>query len=148
MTYTKTMMHMFDGFNDIIRLEKGEWLIESLEKFVQTSNPELPGAWISGLGGAQEATIGFYDLEQREYIWQTFSDLREVVSLTGNIAFDESGKPLFHLHGVFSDRQFQTVGGHVKDLKAGATLELFIHRTYKSLQRKQDDETGLRLLEL
>lgn len=140
------MVHLFDGFNDIIRLEKGERLLESLEKFVQEN--ELPGAWISGLGGAQEVTLGFYDLVKKEYQWQTFEGLREVVSLTCNIAFDESGKPVFHLHGVFGDVKFQTVGGHVKDLVAGATLELFIHRTYKPLRRKSDNGTGLKLLDL
>lgn len=140
------MTHMFDGFNDIIRLQKGERLIESLEKFVQGN--KLPGAWVSGLGGAQEVTLGFYELEKKEYHWQTFSDLREVVSLTGNIAFDPEGKLALHLHGVFGDQQFQTIGGHVKDLVAGATLELFIHRTYKPLSRKLDDQIGLPLLEL
>jgi len=120
--------------------------MEVLEKFVQEN--EVPGAWISGLGGAQAVTLGFYDLEKKEYQWQTFEGLREVVSLTGNIALDEAGKPIFHLHGVFGDRKFQTVGGHVKDLVAGATLELFIHRTYKPLKRKSDAETGLSLLDL
>lgn len=137
---------MFDGFNDIIRLEKGESLVNSLEKFIQ--NTELPGAWVSGLGGAKEVTLGFYDLEKKIYQWQTFDGLREVVSLTGNIGFGENGRPVFHLHGVFGDRQFQTIGGHVKDLVVGATLELFIHRTYKRLQRRPDGATGLSLLDL
>jgi predicted DNA-binding protein with PD1-like motif len=137
---------MFDGFNDIIRLQKGERLMEALEKFMQEN--ESPGAWISGLGGAQAVTLGFYDLDKKEYQWQTLEGLREVVSLTGNVAFDEADKPAFHLHGVFGDREFQTIGGHVKDLVAGATLELFIHRTYKPLKRKSDAETGLSLLDL
>lgn len=140
------MTHLFDGFNDIVRLQKGERLIESLETFVQDN--ELPGAWINGLGGTLEVTLGFYDLDKKQYHWQTFDGLREVVSLTGNIAFDEAGKPQFHLHGVFGDPTFQTIAGHVKDLTAGATLELFIHRTYKPLHRKPDDETGLPLLDL
>ncbi len=120
--------------------------MEALEKFMQEN--ELPGAWLSGLGGALEATLGFYDLEKKEYQWQTFEGLREVASLTGNIAFDETGKPVFHLHGVFSDQKYQTIGGHVKDLVAGATLELFVHRTYKPLHRKPDPETGLSLLDI
>lgn len=146
MTYTKRMNHVFDGFNDVIRLQKGERLMGCLEKFVQEN--ELPGAWVSGLGGASDLTLGFYDLDKKEYQWQMFDGLREVVSLTGNISFDEDGRPVFHLHGVFGDRQFQTIGGHVKDLTAGATLELFIHRTYKPLRRKADGDTGLELLDL
>ncbi len=137
---------MFDGFNDIIRLQKGERLSDAIKQFVDEN--ELPGAWLSGLGAAQEVTIGFYDLGKKEYHWQTFEGLREVVSLSGNLASDENGDMVFHLHGVFSDREFKTIGGHVKDLVAGATLELFVHRTYKPLARKFDPETGLSLLDL
>lgn len=140
------MMHMFDGFNDIIRLQKGERLLAALEQFVAEN--ELPGAWISGLGGAQQVTLGFYDLDQKEYRWQTFDGLREVLNLAGNITFDEAGKPVFHLHGTFGDANYQAIGGHVKDLVAGATLELFIHRTYKPLRRVNNPEAGLPLLEL
>lgn len=137
---------MFDGFNDVIRLQKGERLSDAIKQFV--SKNELPGAWLSGLGAAQEVTIGFYDLDKKEYHWQMFEGLREVVSLTGNLAADESGAMVFHLHGVFSDREFKTIGGHLKDLVAGATLELFVHRTYKPLARKPDTETGLSLLNI
>jgi predicted DNA-binding protein with PD1-like motif len=55
---------------------------------------------------------------------------------------------MFHLHGVFSDRDYQTVGGHVKDLVAGATVELFIHRAYKPIHRKTDPNAGLQTLDL
>jgi predicted DNA-binding protein with PD1-like motif len=137
---------MFDGFNDVIRLQKGERLSEAIQQF--TKEAKLEGAWLSGLGAATEVTIGFYDLDKKEYHWQTFQDTREVVALSGNLARNEKGEMVFHLHGVFADDQFQTVGGHVKDLVAGATLELFVHRTYKPLKRKQDPAVGLPLLDL
>jgi predicted DNA-binding protein with PD1-like motif len=141
------MHYMFDGFNDVIRLQKGERLSEALEQF--TAQAKLPGAWLSGLGAASEMTLGFYDLDKKGYHWQTFNGLYEVDSLTGNLALNEEGKLVFHLHGVFSARDFQTVGGHVKDLVAGATLELFVHRTYQPLKRsKADPEVGLPLLDL
>lgn len=137
---------MFDGFNDIIRLEKGERLSEAMEHLSHETN--VRGGWLNGLGGAQEVTLGFYDLEKKEYQWKTFTGLREVLSLTGNLARDDSDKFVFHLHGVFGDPQFQTIGGHVKDLIVGATLEIFLHRTYKPLNRKPDAATGLNLLDI
>ena len=51
-------------------------------------------------------------------------------------------------NGVFADDEYQTVGGHVKDLVAGATVELFIHRSHQPMRRKHDDDTGLQLLDL
>lgn len=140
------MKYSFDGFNYLVRLDKGEQLAASLERFAAETNIE--GAWVNGLGAATSATLGFYDLEAKEYRWREFEGLREIVSLTGNLAYDEDGRFMSHLHGVLSDHEFATVGGHVKDLTAGATVELFIHRAYQPTRRKLDDNTGLKTLDL
>lgn len=140
------MVYSFDGFNYLIRLDKGEKLAESLEKFA--AETKIEGAWVNGLGGCLQATLGFYDLDKKEYRWQQFDGLREVLSLTGNLAYDEDGKFVFHLHGVLGDDKYQTIGGHVKDLAAGATLELFIHRAYQPTRRKLGSSVGLKVLDL
>lgn len=140
------MTYNFDGFNYLIRLDKGEFLSKSLEQFVNET--KIEGAWVSGIGAVLEATVGFYDLDTQEYHWQTFTDLREMTSLNGNLAFDESNAFIYHLHGVFSDRQFQVMGGHIKDLIAGGTIELFIHRAYQPTRRKIDPTVGLQILDL
>lgn len=140
------MKYSFDGFNYLIRLDKGEKLAESLERFAAETNIE--GAWVNGLGAATTATLGFYNLETKEYQWREFEGLHEIVSLTGNLAYDEDSKLVFHLHGVLSDHEFTTVGGHVKDLTAGATVELFIHRAYQPTRRKLDESVGLKTLDL
>jgi len=140
------MRYSFDGFNYLIRLDKGERLAESLTKFA--AETKIEGAWVSGVGAALEATLGFYDLDKKKYRWQQFDSLREIVSLSGNLAYDEDGKFIFHLHGVLSDEKFQTVGGHVKDLAAGGTVELFVHRAYQPTKRKMDESVGLRTLDL
>ena len=140
------MVYSFDGFNYLVRLDKGERLAESLQKFA--AEAKLEGAWVSGLGGALQATLGFYDLDKKEYHWQEFDGLREVLSLNGNLAYDEEGTFVFHMHAVLGDRQFQTVGGHVKDLTVGATLELFIHRAYRPTRRKLNKDLGIKTLDL
>lgn len=142
------MTYTYDGYNYLIRLETGERLMESLEQFARETKLTMPGAWLSGLGGASEATIGFYDLQSKEYAWQTFTELMEVASLTGNIAYDEQGMLVCHLHGVLAGKDLRAVAGHVKDLVAGATLELFAHRAYQPMRRFHDDATGLALLKL
>jgi predicted DNA-binding protein with PD1-like motif len=141
------MTSTFDGFNYTVRLDKGERLREALEQFFATY-PQLDGASVAAVGGAQEMTLGFYDLEAQEYQWHTFMELYEITSLQGTIALDESGKLMYHLHGTFAGRNYQVVGGHVKDLIVGGTCELFVHRTYQPLRRKHDETTGLQLLDL
>lgn len=140
------MRYSFDGFNYLLRLDKGEKLSECFEKFA--AETKLDGAWVTGLGAGVEASLGFYDLDRREYLWREFKDLHEVVSLTGNLARDETGKLVFHLHAVLSDKEYKTVGGHLKDLTAGATLELFIHRAYQPTKRKMDEGVGIKTLDL
>lgn len=127
-------------------MDKGEKLSESLIKFAEET--KIEGAWVSGLGAALDATLGFYDLKKKKYHWKQYDGVREIVSLTGNLAYDQDGSFMFHLHGVLSDEDYQTVGGHVKDLTAGATVELFVHRAYQPTKRKLDESVGLKTLDL
>jgi predicted DNA-binding protein with PD1-like motif len=142
----KSMTYNFDGYNYLIRLERGEQLAASLEQFMQDT--KIEGAWVSGVGGASEVILGFYDLDAKAYRWQTFTGLREITGIQGNLTHDEQDKMMFHLHGTFANEKYQTVGGHVKDLIAGATVELFVHRAYQPMHRKMDPEIGLQLLDL
>jgi len=140
------MTHGFDGYNYLIRLERGERLMAAIEQFV--AEAKIEGAWLSGLGAASDVELGFYNLSSKEYKWRTFGNMMEMASLTGNVAFDETGKLVVHLHGVFADDEYQTVGGHVKDLVAGGTVEIFVHRAYQPMYRKHDGATGLELFDL
>lgn len=140
------MTYSFDGYNYLVRLKRGERLSECFEQFVEEAKVE--GGWVNGLGAASEVTLGFYELSSKEYKWRTFGHTMEITALTGNIARNDQGKMMLHLHGTFADVEHQTVGGHVKDLVAGATVELFIHRSYQPMQRRFDEATGLQLLDL
>lgn len=137
------MLYNFDGYNYAVRLERGERLVTAIEQFVVAA--KIEGAWLSGLGAASEIELGFYNLGSKAYKWRTYAQMMEVVSLTGNIAFEESEKIIIHLHGVFADDEYQVVGGHVRDLVVGGTLELFVHRSYQLLLRRHDETTGLEL---
>lgn len=140
------MKHVFDGYNYFVRLEEGERLVESLEKFAKST--DIEGAWVSGIGKVSEVTLGFFDSKTKEYTWQTMSDPLEIVSLSGSLAFDESGKLAAHLHGTFGGAKFQTIGGHIQDFVTGATAELFIHKSHKPLKRVDQPGSVLRLLDL
>lgn len=140
------MRYKFDGYNWLVRLEKGEQLIASLTELVKKEN--IQAAWISGLGAAQQAELGFYKLDDKEYSWKAFDQLLEITGLQGNISWMD-GEPKLHIHGNFSDENMQTFGGHVKELTVGGTCELLLHRIYVSkLSRKHDDAVGLPLLDI
>lgn len=147
MVYTQKYMHYLRAQNEIlVRLDRGEKLIESLNQLAVKEN--LQAAWLQGLGGAESAELGFYDLETQQYNWQVFRDLMEITSLQGNLAWVDS-QPKWHIHGTLSGRDYRAVGGHVKELVVGGTCELRLHlHEDVSLKRKIDAATGLQLLDL
>lgn len=140
------MTHAFDGYNYLVRLEKGELFIESLTAFMKEQ--QIKGGWISAIGGALSAELGFYDLAAEHYTWKKYDDLMEIISLQGSAAWDGKN-PVLHLHGSFSDKSMQPFAGHVKELVVAGTCEVFVHVWNRGeLQRRHDDLTGLKLLDL
>ncbi len=141
------MTYQFDGFNYVVRLEKGELLMQSLTKLV--ADKQIAGAWISGLGAALWAELGYYDLEAQEYIWKLIDKTVEITGLHGNVAWLDN-EPKLHIHGSFSDRDMRALGGHVKELAVGGTAEIFLHllQAEQKLERAQDKKIGLPLLQL
>lgn len=128
---------------NILVLQLGDKLQEKLGEHARKH--ELVSAWVEGLGGAKSMTLGYYNIEQRQYTWKDFDEVHEILKLSGNLAWVD-GEPVWHIHGAFSNSEFNTVGGHVKELVVGATCELFITPLDAPLTRVFDDETGLKLL--
>jgi uncharacterized protein len=140
------MVYKFDGFNWLVRFERGELLVEGLTQLVR--HEKVQGAWVVGLGAAEWAELGFYDLDKQEYHWKRFDQLMEITSIQGNIAWEDE-EPVLHLHGTFADKSMQALGGHIKELQVGGTCEVLLHRWYADrLTRRQDPDTKLKLLNL
>lgn len=141
------MKYRYDGYAWVLRLEKGEKLMACLNELI--AQEKVESAWISGLGGVLSAEIGFYNLPAQTYDWRQFDELMEITALQGNIAVDEAGKPVIHLHGTFGRSDMSAIGGHVKDFEVAGTCEVFVYRWQaEKLIRRRDDEVGLSLLDL
>ena len=128
---------------NILVLQFGDRLQEKLGAYAREH--ELVGAWVEGLGGAKSMTLGYYNIDQRQYTWKDFDEVHEILKLSGNLAWVD-GEPVWHIHGAFSNSEFNSVGGHVRELVVGVTCELFITPLDAPLTRVFDDETGLKLL--
>lgn len=129
--------------SQVLILQRGEELIESLNSFA--AEQKLNSAWLSGLGGAGRVELGFYDLNKRDYDWQVYDGPLEILSLTGNLTIVDD-QPFWHVHGVFSGRDFQAIGGHVRNMEVELTAELHITPLSTPLTRTFDDQTGLKLI--
>lgn len=137
-------MKQFADFNStLLVLKRGEELHTVLANYAREAG--LTSAWLSGLGGAGKATLGYYSLETKSYSWQEFDGPLEILSLTGNLSMAD-GEPFWHIHGSLSDTKLQAIGGHVKELVVGPTCELLVTPLSLPLTRLPDNETDMKLI--
>lgn len=129
----------------IIRLEKGERIIEKLSGFCKSK--KITAAYFNGLGAVSEAELGHFDLETKKYSTRMFQGQFEIASLHGNVSLVK-GDPFIHAHMTLGDSTFSAFAGHLREGTVGATCEIFIVPINETLSRKPDEITGLNLLDV
>ena len=139
----------------VIRLERGEEFLFALKKFCWEK--KIEAGYFSAIGAAQKVTLSFYDAVLKKYDDKEFGELApletgksltglEIVSLNGNVAMMKD-EVIIHTHGCFSDREFRTHAGHVKQCTVGPTCEIILTHLVHPIHREPDEETGLNLLQ-
>ncbi len=131
-----------DGDVWAIRLTRGEKVPEKILEFAKRE--KVVSATLVAIGAVSDPTLGYYHLPKKKYSWKKFSGDHELVSAIGNIALLK-GEPFLHLHAVIGDKEFRTYGGHLKEAKAGATVEIIAKRGEIPLERAMDERIGLNL---
>ncbi len=129
----------------IIRIGLDEAVEESLLIFGQKADVQSGQFW--GIGAVKKVVLGYYDLSDKTYLKKEMPGSWELLSLTGTLARTREG-PIIHMHGLFSDAEFKTVGGHVFSLTTAATVEIYLVVLKSGLLRSYDEQTGLNLLDL
>jgi predicted DNA-binding protein with PD1-like motif len=129
----------------LLRLERGEEVMESLKAFVVRE--ALPGGTIAGLGAADEMTVAFYDLAAKEYRPYLHAGRIEILSIAGNVAWRAS-EPVVHVHVTAAEEKKGVFGGHLVSARVAATVEIDVDPRAERIERKLDPEIGLPLLDL
>lgn len=104
-------------------------------------------AHLAGIGAFSEVTLGFFDPRQKEYRKIPINEQVEVLSFTGNIV-QKDGKPRLHAHVVVGKSDGTAHGGHFLGGKVWPTLEMILSEMPVHLRRRDDEATGLALIEL
>lgn len=130
----------------MIVLSRKEKVVESLTKFCAEEG--ITSGSFRGIGAVKNATIGYYTLAKKEYVFKTFPEDMEVASLMGNITLVD-GKPFLHTHAVLSkmDNSLACIGAHVKEAEVAVTLEVFLMPSTVTVARELDDSIGLKLMQ-
>ena len=131
-----------DGAREYIaRLEHGgDWRAQ-IEAFAEEE--EIDAAFFYGLGAVQDATLMFYDQDDKEYEPIEFDEPLEVTPAIGNISW--LGDERFaHTHMTLSRDDGTVIAGHLDSATVFAG-ELYVREFDTSLEREYDETTELDL---
>ena len=123
--------------------DPGDEVIEELTNFAKEN--DLSAARFTAIGAFSDATLGYFDMEKKEYKKIPVDEQVEVLSLVGDVALFE-GEPKLHAHAVLGRSDGTTRGGHLLGAHVQPTLEVVIVESPEHLRRETDEETGLPLL--
>lgn len=129
----------------VVRLEKGEEVVHSIEQFCTKEN--IASALLSALGSIENPTLAHYLVTTKKYTEKKLEGIYELTNLTGNVTQFEN-KPLVHAHVTLSDEEMHAFGGHLVSATVSATVELTVTKLDKELTKSQNEEIGLKLMDL
>ncbi len=129
----------------VLVFEPGDEVTAELTRFA--AEKHLRACGVYGLGTFEEATLGYFDLQAKDYRPLRVREQVEVASLVGNIATVD-GKHRLHAHVVIGKVDGTAMAGHLLNGRVRPTLELLVTEYSASMARAFDPSTGLTLLRL
>ncbi|MHA1272356.1 MAG: PPC domain-containing DNA-binding protein [Promethearchaeota archaeon] len=130
----------------VARLMPGEDVLESIKELVKEY--DIKAGLINIIGALSKITVGYFDLELKEYKFKTFEENVELVGCIGNISYKD-GEPIIHLHITLGRPDYSLFGGHLSQPSIiSVTGEVYIYEIDKKLNRSIDENTKLALLDL
>jgi predicted DNA-binding protein with PD1-like motif len=130
----------------VLVLDAGEEAFAAINDFAGRN--DLSAASLTALGAFERATVGWFDLAKKTYKRIEIASQCEALSLVGDIAVGDDGKPSLHMHAVMGLSDGTTRGGHFLEGIVRPTLEVIINETPARLRRRKRPELGLALIDL
>jgi hypothetical protein len=130
----------------VLILEPGEEAFQAISAFA--ADKTLSGASVTAIGAFEKATVGWFDLKKKTYKPIEIDQQCEALSLIGDIATGDDGKPSLHIHAVVGLSDGTTRGGHLLKATVRPTLEVTIVESQAHLRRKKRPELGIALINL
>lgn len=125
--------------------DPGENAVSALNELARRE--QLEAASITGVGGFERATVGWFDRNARDFRRTEVDEPAEVLSLLGDVAEGPDG-PALNVHVVLGLADGSTRGGHLLDASVFPTLEAVVTETPAELRRVMRPDVGLALIDL
>jgi uncharacterized protein len=130
----------------VLVLDAGEEAFAAIAKFAVDHGIET--ASLTAIGAFASATVGWFDLQKKTYKKIEVAEQCEVLSLIGDIATGDDGKPSLHAHCLLGLSDGAVRGGHFMLGSVRPTLEIVITEMPAHLRRRRRPELGIALLDL
>ena len=121
----------------------GDEVAEGLLAFARRQR--VSTASFTGIGALEALTVGYLEVQRRDYKRIRIAEQVEVLALAGNVAVTDEG-PQIHAHLVVGRSDGSAHGGHLLEARVRPTLEWIVTETPAHLQRRSDPRTGLALI--
>jgi len=136
------MQYKLFGNTYMVRNDLGEEILSNLQKLCEEESIRL--GRVEAIGATDQAVIGVFDLEKKEYYPEQIQEFMEITGLSGNIT-EMEGKPYIHLHATLADQHHRIHGGHVIQMRVGATCEMFVTVLDGEVKRTRNEDLGINL---
>ena len=130
----------------VLVFDTGEEAVSGLMEFARERG--LDAADFTAIGAFGATTLGYFELDEKQYQKIPVHEQVEVLSLVGNVARKADGEPQIHAHAVLGRSDGTTRGGHLLEGRVRPTLEVVLTETPAHLRREIDEETGLPLINI
>ncbi len=146
---------IYKRFDDklVIRLNKGEKLVESVREILEKEN--VKAGFLTGIGATNNLEVGLFDPKTKDYNIKKYEEDLEIANLCGNIS-NKDGKLYTHFHitcGRVEDNAQKgqipgsAIGGHLNEAIISLTAEIFVTIIDGDINRVYDEDLGLNLIE-
>ena len=128
------------------RIMPDEDIFDAIIEIIKKHN--VKSGLINVIGAFKKFTIGYFDLETKEYNFKTFDEPVELISCMGNISYKD-GEPLIHIHVTIGRGDYSIIGRHLSQPSIiSVTGEVYIYEIDQKLIRTNDPQFDLSLLDL
>ncbi len=125
--------------------ETDDRVVETLEAFAREH--DVRGGHLRALGGFREATLAYFDWDEKAYQEIPIEEQVEVAALVGDVARKaEDDAVEVHIHCVLGRKGGAAVAGHLMEARVRPTLELFLVDEGVTLPKEEDEASGLTLI--
>ena len=124
--------------------ETGDEVMDGLQRLAREQ--QAGAAEFTGIGALSDIVLGYFDWHKKDYRRIAIGEQVEVVSLIGNFALREDGRPTAHAHIVVAKADGTAHGGHLLEAHVRPTLEVVVTESPSHLRRRHDPQSGLALI--